>query len=467
MNNLFVLLKRRINLILLSLIIIFAIILRLPSFFLSHYNNDELIHISLAKKVDKYGFDVFKKGEYNLFFLDKGFNPEGQFIGILDGKKETGSLLEGFLAESEKLSHHPPGLPLFIAMSHKIFSNNKEYLINVSQNDYLMAQNLGLQFYACFIPFLISILLIISVCLLGSIFFSRNTGLLASLIFSVIPIELLTSNKIWADDMVALFATLAVILFLYAIKGGNPFFCLLSGLSCGFSILAKMSGVYIVISILLFHLLINYKKKASIKNIKDFIFDRNILYFLAGVFIVSAWWFNLYYSYFNIASTKSYFIVNEQWETAKTWNSFFGTISNRPWFAYFILVPFQSPLLILSYIFIPFFMFRRRIGNLANFVKNEYSFIQFLIFWILTTFIFLTLKPGKELRYMLIAYPAICILSSYSLDLIYQWLKNKFPKDVVFIRFILVFIIFSSLLFSLKLGLPRVIFRSDLIPIPL
>ena len=63
MNSL--LYKNRLKIIQISVLIIITVILRLPSFFLSHNNNDELIHLSLAKKIDDYGINVFKKQQYN------------------------------------------------------------------------------------------------------------------------------------------------------------------------------------------------------------------------------------------------------------------------------------------------------------------------------------------------------------------------------------------------------------------
>ena len=442
----------------LSLLILITVFFRLPIFFLSHNNNDELIHLSLAMKIEKYGLSVFNKQQYNLYYVQKGFNPKGQFMGLIEGEDKIGTLLGGFLGERERLSHHPPALPFFLSLSHKLFTNNI----------YLMFRNIKLQFYACFIPFLFSLFFILSVYVLGSLFFSHRVGLISAFFLSLTPIELLTANKIWADDMTAFFAVLAVILYLYALKYNKPVFSLISGLSCGISILTKMSGVYIIFVILLFHLFEHRNKRVNLKDLFGFFFDRNILYFLGGVFIVSAWWFNLYYSNFSLQSTKGYFRINETWEAAKNWSMFFNRVSLRPWFSYFVLVPFQFPLYLLSYIFVPIFMLRKKFKPFGALIGKEYRYLQFLIVWITVVFIFLTLKPGKELRYMLIAYPAIAILSAYCLNLFYEWMKNRdFGISLGLKRLFFISIILASLFFSLRIALPRVLFRADIIPIPL
>lgn len=200
-----------------------------------------------------------------------------------------------------------------------------------------------------------------------------------------------------------------------------------------------------------------------------FLFDRNILNFLSGVFIVSALWFDLYYSDFGFGSTSWYFTVNEKWEVVKNWNSFLNTVSNRPWFTYFVLVPYQFPLYLASYIFMVLFVCKKWIKDFANLIKeNDRRYLNFLIIWVTTVFAFLTLKPGKELRYMLVAYPAIAILSTYCLNLFYEWFENKeLGIGTGLKRKLFLSIILLSLIFSLKIALPRILLRADIIPIPL
>lgn len=342
------------------------------------------------------------------------------------------------------------------------------YLASTSNNLHIMLRNIPVQFYACFVQFLFSLFLILSVYFLGSMFFTHRIGLISAAFLSLTPIELLTANKIWADDMTAFFAVLSVIFYLYSLKKDRALFSLFAGISCGVAILAKMSAVYIVFVVLLFHLFENRNNPVNYANIKNFLFDKKLLYFLAGSFIVCAWWFSQYYSSFSPQTIKGYFKVVETWEPAKNWNRYFSTVSLRPWYSYFVLVPYQFPLYLLSYIFVPFFILRRKTGLWQSLIGKEARYIQFLLIWIAIVFMFLSLKPGKELRYMLIAYPAVAILTAYCLNLFYEWLKVRHPQiGLNLIRTLFISMVLLSLFYSLKIALPRVLLRSDIIPVPL
>ncbi len=163
--------KNRSKIIPILILLVITVILRLPTFFLPHNNNDELIHLSLAMKIDKYGLDVFKKQQYNLFYVDKGFSPKNHVLVAVEGENKNCSLLEGFLGEKERLSHHPPALPFFLSLSHKIFASNLAYLVSNSQHILLMVRNSAFQFYACIIPFLFSLFLFYQFIFLVAYFF--------------------------------------------------------------------------------------------------------------------------------------------------------------------------------------------------------------------------------------------------------------------------------------------------------
>jgi len=455
----------------LLLVLALAMLLRLPNFFLSHLNNDELIYCGLAHKIDRYGIKAFNnlykiKNHYNLYFLDKGFDYNSRLLGILESEKREGTLLDGFLGEREQLSHHPPLLPFFLAVSHRIFLRKLPFVLNAAQTPFFMRANASYQFYACFVPFLFSLLFLISVYVLSRIIFSHHIGLLATLFVAFTPITILTSCKIWADDMVAFFFTLAVIFYVLAKKSNKYFYALFSGLSCGLAILAKMSGLYLIFIILIFHIIENRNKKVSFRNVVSFIFDKNILYFLAGVFIASGWWLDLFLLNFGAGSIKYNFSINENWHAAKTWSDFFGVVSNRPWYSYFILIPFQFPLYLFGYIFIILWLIRQKFRSLPLF-RDKSNFINFVIIWVMVVVGMLTLKPGKELRYTSVALGGIAFLSSLCLFIVYERVKKKLDQLNQFtINVIFIFPITMVLVYALIIAIPRLFKRIDLIIFP-
>jgi len=440
---------------------------RAPSFFLSHNNNDELIHLSLAMKMERCGVGVFKQKKYNLHYIEKGIEPNRQLIGVLEGEEKIGSLLKGFLGERESMSHHPPVLPFILSISHRIFSRSIEYVVSFSKNTYLMIKNMPFQFYACIVPFVFSCLFVLSVYLLGSIFFSHKVGLISAFFLSLTPIEFLTANKIWADDMTAFFIVLSAILYLHALKSKRAEFALLSGLSCGISILTKMSGLYLVIVILLFHLFENRNQKVSFKNILNFFFEKNILYFLAGAFIVSAWWLDLYLVNFKIGRFVYHVGLKETRPMMLDWNPFLNAVYLRPWYSYLILVPYQAPIYLLVYIFIPLFILKSKLGILKNIFKENKPEIRFLIIWIITIFVLLSLKPNRELRFMLSAFPAIAVVCGYFIVCLFDFVNVKDKSYKRFAYGFIITLVSWSLFLSIKLGLYAVFFRNDMIRVPL
>ncbi|MFC1755413.1 glycosyltransferase family 39 protein, partial [Thermoproteota archaeon] len=377
-------------------------------------------------------------------------------------------LLKGFLGERSGLSHHPPALPFFITISHKMFAPRIDYIVNLSGNIYLMIYNFAFQFYATFVPFIFSLFFILSVYFLGKIFFSHRIGLASAWFLSLTPIELVVANKIWADDMTAFFAVVAVIFYFRAQRCDKPIFALLSGLICGLSILTKMSGLYMIIVILVFHALEHQNSKVNPSNLIKFLFDKNIFLFLAGVLIMSGWWIQLFYLGGGFKGSVSYvFKVNETSSAVRAWNQYFQASSSRPWFSYFVLVPFQFPLYFLSYCLILIFFLKKHFKAFGDLFLENVSHIKFLIVWVIVVFIFLSLKPGKELRYMLIAYPAISILSAYCLDVLYKKISSKVSGvNVKRQGLLFALIICVSILYALIIALPRVLLRSDLIPFP-
>ena len=448
-------------------LIFIVILLRLPIFFLSHNNNDELIYLSLASKIDSYGFNVFKDTQYNLWYVEKGFDPVNEIVAIFFSENKIGSLLKGFFGEDFRMSHHPPTLSFLIFISHTTCAHQMDYLVNVSENIYVMARNFSFQFYACIVPFVFSALLLIATYILGRLFFSHAVGLMGAFFLGITPAELMAANKIWADDMTAFFVAASVILYLLALDKKRPTFAFVAGLSCGISIITKMSGVYLIFIVMIFHFLRHVNERVNARNLKNFFLDKNVLYFLAGAFIVSAWWLDLYFSHYSLKGMKGYFAVNQTWGAVKTFSGFYSRISNRPWFAYFVLTPAQSPFFALSYIFIIFFILRNKIKSVSSLISGSCRYVQFFIIWMTVTLVLLMMMPGKEMRYLLIACPAIALLSSQCFVLFYEWLKTKENEVSPLLRETLVVsFVVLSLFFSLKIALPVIFYRSDVIAFP-
>ena len=430
------------NLSALVFLILISVILRIPGFFLSHSSNDELIHTGLALKIDKYGAGVFR-GRYNLYNID--INPKNKLLNLSLTGKEIGKLVSSFgYWESHTLSHHPPLFSAFLALSHRVFARNKPYFL---ADSLLGTRDIPYQFYAGIVPFLFSILLIIATYLLGKILFNQELGLLSALLFSVTPVELLTSQKIWADDMASFFAILAVIFYFYGLKNNKNVFSCLSGISCGLSVLTKMNGYFIAVAIIIFHLWQN-KRRLFNKDIIDVVFQRGILLFVLFFILTTGAWGYVYLSTFGMQG----FFIPFLPKVYRFSHGFMGLVYTRPWYTYFITMPLQFPIYFLIYPAI-FYLFRER--------KKE---LQFLFILLLVFLALLSIKENKEERYMLPCYPAIAIISSYALSKLNSSFgagKRAFFKGALMLLCIL------SVWFSIRLGLYSVFTRADLFTFPL
>ena len=91
----------------------------------------------------------------------------------------------------------------------------------VSWKDRFLTQD-----YACVVPMLCGLLLVVCCFALGKLLFSDAVGLLAALLLSVSPAFIQASQRIWADTMLSLFVALAFLfVHMYAERGKATICC--------------------------------------------------------------------------------------------------------------------------------------------------------------------------------------------------------------------------------------------------
>ena len=183
-----------------------------------------------------------------------------------------------------------------IVASHKLFSKSKDlYKIIFSlTGEYVTKIKPALffetQFYAVIIPYVFSLGLVVLAFVIGKMFFSDNVGLYAAAIMAINPISIMTSQKIWADDMLSFFVGLSFLLYALGIRHRKDYLYFLAGLSCGVGVLAKQTGGYLCFALLYFIVLVEAPKK-SLRDFLAGLFARKYLYFVLGVALVTAFWF--------------------------------------------------------------------------------------------------------------------------------------------------------------------------------
>lgn len=428
----------------LFLLVLLSAALRMPTFFLSHINNDEFIHIGLAMKVDKYAFKVFKN-QYNLYNIDK--NIKGDFIDFSFTKEKLGKLIAPFgYWEKKTLSHHPPLFSTLLVLSHRIFAKNKPYVLARTS---FKKENIYFQFYACIIPFIFSILLILATYFLGRILFNDEIGFLSAFLFSITPTDLLTSQKIWAEDMAVFFSTLAIIFYFYCLKNKKAVFACLSGIACGLSVLTKMNGGFVGLAIIIFHFWQNRESFFN-KKVLNIVFERNILLFFLFLLLVIWRWLYIYISSFGSVSFYGHFI-HTKINLSSLPQGFMRLVHSRPWYTYFISIPYQVPFYFLIY------------PAIAYLIREKKKEIRFLFSILFVFFILLTFKADKEERYLMPCFPAIAVISSY---IVFKLIYFIQMKKLYFLQIIFIFIFILCVWHSLYFVRPFIFGRADIIHLP-
>ncbi|MFH1478541.1 MAG: glycosyltransferase family 39 protein [Candidatus Omnitrophota bacterium] len=447
------------TLIILGLILIFAGILRIHTFYIPHSHGDQVYYIGLAMKLEREGL----KG-YNLRSINTGLiEKDGSIVAVIPSKdNRKGRLLEGLEKSNvlyyskESISNMPPAYSFLLMLSHKIFKADGLYtLVNLPRGagakimraDKRAAIFSG-QFYSVWISFIFSLTLIAVTFLLGRSLFNKNVGLIAAFLLAIAPVDILTSQRIWADDMAALFQALTILFFWLGEKRGKTYFTVFSGIAAGIACLTKGSGLFIVAIITIFFILkgkkgtvpffIN-KNLFSIKKGNRPLFQRILFFYIACIAVCGFWYIKIATVY----GTPFYTPKQEGIEYASSW---FMMLANRPFYGQFIYFVYLSPILALFYW-----------EAVYTFIKRVFTDERLLVLlWAFFYLAVLALVGGKEERYMLPAYPAICIFSALTLENVRLKINSSNNLKALGIVIVALVLILCAV-WSIKLGLSCVL----------
>jgi len=448
-------LRKKSTLIILLFILLFALWLRIGTLWISHWRGDQNIYLGLAMKLEKYGLD-----QYNISGIDIGMVSSAQDNSILlltpvPAKTGTrGEVLDGLLNTgltyyNMPLFQNAPGFPYALLLSHRIFLGKEmPYAVAFSKDNYKLRglklqQIRNTQFFAVIIPLLASIMTIFTIFLLGKYLFSDQIGLYAAFIYSINPVNIMTSQKIWADDMLTFFVILTVLFFLVALRKKIPIMAFFAGLACGIATLTKQTGILLAPALWLFIVLLKRKDFYNIRGIVKAIFNSYFLFFLIGLLISSGFWF---YKVYLVYGTP-FFWPDIGDAVAKDTTGWFKVVAGRPhpYILFSIGIPFICPLFLLAY-----FSIKNFILNLKKIILGEEFNYVFIILWLWILIFYIT-AIGKEHRYMLPIYPPLAILSAYYLSRIKIFIATK--SNAFFGEIIIILILLVSAVYTIPLGL--------------
>lgn len=176
---------------------------------------DEIVYYRMAKQVAHEGFS----GYHTI--------PYGKELAA------TGRQLPKYFFQP--LFKHPPVFTFLAALSMKLFGNR---LISAE-----------------YVSLLLSVLMIPLVYVLGAHVFDRRIGILSAFVLWMDPINIICSQKVWMDTTIAFFVLLSALFFVMGLKRNNDWFFILSGITSGFAVNTKYTGILITFVIVFYCLI--------------------------------------------------------------------------------------------------------------------------------------------------------------------------------------------------------------------
>lgn len=452
-----------------------GLLFRVNTFWLPHWVGDQSHYISLAMKIEKLGFNYYNLYGLNVDFIDLDKEKRFRIVyPVLDPDLNSKGLIlkgmetVGIMYYTQPLFHKPPALAYALILSHKLFSKNKDLYTVVFTNIAPVLNKVkpkvffDAQFYAVIIPLFFSLGLMVTAFFIGKMLFSYRAGLYAALLLAINPVSIMTAQKVWADDMVAFFVVLAVLLCLIARRYKLPWIMFLAGVSCGVGVLAKQSGGYIIPGLIIFMVLDNKDSVFNWKKTLNVIFSKEILLFLGGVFLVSGFWFLKVYQVFG----NPLYLPNQANIYDKDLSGWFRELAKRPSgvILYSVYIPVFCPLFALMY-----FSLKKFFINLMKAIAKKEHDYRFVFLWLITFSFLYFVRGEKEERLMLPMYPVLAVLAAYSLDALRQWIaksKNKLiNKPLVGDAVILALFIICAV-YSVPIGIETGLNQTILMKLP-
>lgn len=277
---------------LIGLILILTVLVRLPSLWQPHLENDEVIYLTLTKKVAK-----------NLSLYD--YNLKGtELLSKLPEKHYNSPL---FL--------HPP---VFVLLTAIIYQLESETLLLL-------------------IPIIAGLVAVYCVYLIGKEIYSKKVGLIAALILSLDSIFLLTTTKFWIDGLLSALFCLSLTVTIKLERKNLIRNSILIGVLTGLTILTKYPGILLIPIISWWICIKNWKLINKITT--------QMIICLIILLVVAPWWRFTYQVTGNIWP-----LIGKPIKELQVAFPFLAMVVNRPFHYYLSQLLFISPLLFIGLI---------------------------------------------------------------------------------------------------------------------
>jgi 4-amino-4-deoxy-L-arabinose transferase-like glycosyltransferase len=280
--------------------------------------------------------------------------------------------------------------------SHAIFAAGKPYRLLAVADDKVETipwrDRLSGQFFACVVPLLAGLMLVVATFWLGCEVESCRVGWLAAGALAFSPTLLMSASHVWSDTLLALWVTAGLVAVMRGCRQGNGWWCAAGGLALGLALLTKNAALLTLVVLGGVVWWMRAKGGAG----------ACVGVSLAVAVLVSAGWF---VTIWRVMGSPLFAPTDEGIVGSQDW---FRLLNAQPWYAYFVSIPYQTPVLLLGYAA----MFRTK--------WNGPSVV--LTVWVCVYVAGLTWLSvrdemiGPEPRYMLPAYPALAVLAATMME---------------------------------------------------
>lgn len=413
--------KTLVNVILLSIIVVFAAWSRINTFWLPHTSGDEVHFVGLALKLDSLGLDGYNiRGvDYvehslngNRKLTEFSVSPDLDRGMLLDDMHRLG---RGYY--DNPLYYNTPGFPYLLMLSQKLFAPETAYTLSSThfapgQGIQRDASILNAQFYATLWPYLFGVLLVVLTYFFGKMVFNSAIGLIAAFILASKPVSIFVSQKVWGDQVSGVFVLLAAMLVVKAYRSKSYLWGALAGIAAGLAYLVKETAGFFILGFVLFYLYDN--RRALLRPAKNLsaIFNPFVLAMGLAFLAATAWWFlkvyDVYGSFIQLSPGHGDAGINDAFANIKR---------NRPpgFLFYPAGIAYLSPLLIASLA-----AFSKKLRSKASHEK-QWTF-SFILCWIAAYYVSVALVfSGQEHRYMIHIYPALAVMAAFALNQLRLW----------------------------------------------
>jgi len=289
------------------------------------------------------------------------------------------------------------------------------------------------QLYAAIVPFFFSLMFVLLTFLLGRQLFGAIPGLIAAFLIAFDPVSMLTSQKLWGDEISGVFVLLSALAFIHAWRKHSFGWGLLSGIAVGIAVLFKQTAGFFMIGVVMFYLWQQRKQLTSFRTALKFLTHPVMLAWGIAFVLTTAFWFLKVYEVYG-------HFIHKHVPGAEVQDAFVLMKRNRPpaFLVFLIGIPYLSPLMVFA-----FGALSKKLRIKWN--KEKQWQFSFLFFWIAAYFVALSFFfPGGEHRYFLPAHPAIAVLAGFVINEIRKKGLQKYqhwlwltPNEMVVIGLIL------------------------------